>query len=346
MMTNRLKGLLLGLGIGLGVAATKAFFTRQNAFSLRGRVVLITGSSRGLGFALAEECAMQGARVIICARQPEPLEYARRKLAARGADVLALPCDIQDRKQVQRLVEQSLAHFGNIDVLMNNAGIILVGPAPEMTVADYEACMNTMFWGTLLTTLAVLPAMRARQAGRIVNVTSIGGRVSVPHLLPYNCAKFAAVGFSEGLHAEMAREGIKVTTVVPGLMRTGSHLNALMKGKRQQEYTLFSLLATSPLTATSAARAARRIVRATNKGATECIITPQAQLLSRFHGLFPGLTTKILSLVNRTLPTSTEDREQASAGKESRSKLSTWLARPGEKAAHIYNQYVVGQRSS
>lgn len=345
MMTGRVKGLLLGLGFGLGLAATRAFFAKQLAFSLRGRVVLITGGSRGLGFALAEECATQGARVILCARQPEPLEYARQKLAARGVDVLALPCDVQDREQVQLMVEQSLAHFGTIDVLINNAGIILVGPAPEMTVADYEACMNTMFWGTLLATLAVLPSMRARRAGRIVNVTSIGGRVSVPHLLPYNCAKFAAVGFSEGLHAEMAREGIQVTTVVPGLMRTGSHLNALMKGKRQQEYTLFSLLATSPLTATSAAHAARRIVRATCKGATECIITPQAQLLSRFHGLCPALTTKILSLVNRTLPSSTEDGEQAQAGKENRSKLSSWLTKPGEKAAHIYNQYVVGQRS-
>lgn len=342
-MAGRQKGLLLGAGIGLGLAV-RAYLRWRNAYSLQGRVVLITGSSRGLGLALAEECARQGARLIICARQPETLERARQRLAERGADVLALTCDIQDREQVQRLVEQSLAHFGKIDVLINNAGIIMVGPARTMTLQDYEACMNSMFWGTLTTTLAVLPSMRARKAGQIVNITSIGGRVSVPHLLPYSCAKFAALGFSEGLHAELAREGLKVTTIVPGLMRTGSHLNALMKGQRQQEYALFGLLATSPLSATSAAHAARRIVRAMRRGATECIITPQAQLLSRFHGLFPALTTQILGLVSRVLPATHGAGSEARRGQESKSALGAWLTQPGEAAARTYNQYV-GQQS-
>ncbi|HEY3993324.1 MAG TPA: SDR family oxidoreductase [Ktedonobacteraceae bacterium] len=343
-MTNEQKGLLLGMGVGLGIAAT-AYRRRRSTISLREQVVLITGSSRGLGFALAEECARQGARLIICARQPEPLECARQKLVALGADVLALPCDIQDREQVQRLVEQGLAHFGKIDILINNAGIMLVGPALEMRLPDYEACMNTMFWGTLVTTLAVLPSMRARKTGRIVNITSIGGRVSVPHLLTYSCAKFAAQGFSEGLHAELAREGLKVTTVIPGLMRTGSHLNALMKGQREEEYALFGFMATSPLTATSAAHAARRIVRAARRGETECIITPQAQLLSLFHGLCPALTTKILSLISRVLPGSNQLDGEARRGQESQSPLSAWLTRPGESAARAYNQYV-GKHSS
>jgi NAD(P)-dependent dehydrogenase (short-subunit alcohol dehydrogenase family) len=335
----RVKPLLVaGIGLSLALAA-RVYFRQKNTLALEGKVVLITGSSRGLGLALAHEFGGQGARLVICARQPEPLELARRQLEARGIDVLALPCDIQDGEQIQRLVEQAIAHFGRIDVLVNNAGIILVGPSATMTLSDYEACMNTMFWGTVRTTLAVLPHMRAQGSGRIVNITSIGGRVSVPHLLAYSSAKFAALGFSEGLHAELVKEGIFVTSVIPGLMRTGSHINAFVKGKREQEYALFGLLATLPLTSTSAASAARQIVRAARRGATELIITPQAQVLSRFHGLWPGLTTSILGLSDRALPRAGAAESESRTGRESRSHLSTWLTGLGEPAAHAYNQY-------
>jgi NAD(P)-dependent dehydrogenase (short-subunit alcohol dehydrogenase family) len=330
--------LLVGSGLGLTMAA-RIYFRRRNMLSLQGKVVLITGSSRGLGLALAHAFGGQGARLVLCARQPEPLELARRQLEARGIEVLALPCDIQAGDQIQRMVEQAITHFGCIDVLVNNAGIILVGPASTMSLSDYEASMNTMFWGTVRATLAVLPHMRAQGSGRVVNITSIGGRVSVPHLLPYSSAKFAALGFSEGLHAELAKEGILVTSVIPGLMRTGSHINAFVKGKREQEYTLFGLLATLPLTTTSAASAARQIVGATRRGATELIITPQAQILGRFHGLLPGLTTSILSLVNRALPLAGVAGSESRTGLESRSKVSAWLTRLGEPAAHTYNQY-------
>lgn len=288
---------------------------------------------------MAEECARHGAQLVICARQPGPLEQARRKLVEQGAEVLALPCDVSDQKQVTNLVEQAIAHFGRIDVLINNAGIITVGPLPNMTEQDFANSMNIMFWGTLYPTLAVLPHMRAQQHGHIVNITSIGGKISVPHLLPYNSAKFAALGFSEGLHAELAKEHIYVTSVVPGLMRTGSHINAFVKGKHQAEYTLFGLLATLPLTSTSAASAARQIVRATCRGDAELIITPHAKLLARFHGLLPGTSTRLLSLVDRMLPRADEQRTERKSGRASRSGLSAWLTRAGEPAAHAYNQY-------
>ena len=330
--------LWFGMSLGMGLAASEVL-KRRRMPSLRDRVVLITGSSRGLGLALAEEYARQGARLIICARQPGPLELARERLAALGTEVLAIPCDIRDQQQVEQLIAQGMAHFGRIDVLVNNAGVIMVGPARTMTTQDYQECMDTMFWGPFYATTAVLPSMRAQRGGQIVNITSIGGRISVPHLLPYSCAKFAALGFSEGLHAELAREGIKVTTVVPGLMRTGSHVNAFVKGQRQQEYILFGLCATLPLTATSAASAARQIVRATRRGATELIITPQARLLSRFHGLCPALTTRVLSLVNRLLPQASSSEWEPVPGRESRSELGAWLTGLGETAAHEYNQY-------
>lgn len=339
MSTTRIRPLaLLGAGLGLG-GALGAFMRWRRRESLQGQVVLITGGSRGLGLALAKAFAGQGARIVLCARQPEPLELARQHLADRGAEVLALPCDVRNREQVQHLIEQAIAHFGRIDILVNNAGIISVGPVRTMTLQDYEASMDTMFWGMVYTTLAVLPSMRAQGRGKIVNITSIGGKVSVPHLLPYSCAKFAAVGFSEGLHAELAKEGIKVTTVVPGLMRTGSHLHAEVKGQRRREYTLFGLLATLPLTATRAAHAANRIVSATRRGATEIIITPQARLMSRLHGLFPATTVRLFSLADRLLPGTDQVGGEGRSGQESRSRLGAWLTRLGEPAAHAYNQY-------
>ncbi len=287
---------LAAAALGLGVAG-KRFLQRLKAIDLSGKVVLITGGSRGLGLALAEEFTRHGARLVLCARNESELERARRKIVAMGAEVLTIPCDITDREQVQRMVDQAVTHFGQIDVLVNNAGIITVGPMQAQTLKDFEESMAVMFWGSIYPTLAVLPAMVQRQSGHIVNITSIGGKVSVPHLLPYSCAKFAQVGFSEGLHAELAKEGIHVLTVVPGLMRTGSPPNAFFKGQHRIEYALFNLLDTLPFTSISARKAAKQIVHATKRGDAEIILSIQAQLAVRFHGLFPGVTADVLGLV-------------------------------------------------
>ena len=193
-------------------------------------------------------------------------------------------------------------HYGRIDLLVNNAGVITAGPAPAVTVDDLEQALGVMFWGLAYPTLAVLPQMRARRRGRIVNVTSVGGKVAVPHLLAYGAAKFAATGFSEGLRAELARDGITVTTIVPGLMRTGSVLNATFKGQPEREFAPFAVLASLPFLSIDAGRRARQVVTATKRGEAERILGLSASLLVRFHGLFPGLTADILGLINRTLP--------------------------------------------
>jgi short-subunit dehydrogenase len=135
-----------------------------------------------------------------------------------------------------------------------------------------------------------------------VNIASIGGKVSVPHLLPYGAAKFATVGFSEGLAAEVERDGVHVVTVIPGLMRTGSYLRAEFEGKPSEEFTWFALGSTLPLISMDAERAARRIVRAIRRGEREPILSLPAQVLARTHGLFPGSVVAALSLVNRLLP--------------------------------------------
>ena len=325
-------------GIGLVLLGRKLM--QLKGMDVEGRVVLITGSSRGFGLIMAEEFARKGARLVLCARNEQELARARQYLIQKGAEAIAIVCDIIDQEQVQRLINQATEHYGRIDILVNNAGIITVGPVTTQTLKDFQESMNIMFWGTYYPTMAVLPQMLERKSGDIVNITSIGGKVSVPHLLPYVSAKFAQLGFSEGLHAELAKEGINVLTVVPGLMRTGSHVNIFTKGQHEKEYTWFSLLATQPFTAISARRAARQIVSATQRRDAEFIITFQAQLAVRFHGLLPGTTTRLLALFDRLLPRGgNADELERVPGKESETALSrSFLTALGQKAAKTYNQ--------
>jgi short-subunit dehydrogenase len=219
--------------------------------------------------------------------------------------VLAICCDVQRRDEVDAMVEEATARFGQIDVLVNNAGIVQVGPLATMALEDFERAMQTNFWGTVYSTLAVLPGMRARRAGNIVNITSIGAEVAVPHLLPYDCSKFAALGFSEGLHAELAADGIAVTTVIPGLMRTGGHRHAAFKGRREKEFAWFAGSERSPMFSMSAKRAAHRIVEACRLGEAEVTLSWQAKVLRLLHALVPGLTADLLGLVQRALPAPT-----------------------------------------
>ena len=261
---------------GLGWLAYKGLqWGRQE--NLYGQVVLITGGSRGLGLALAREFARAGCRLVLAARDAQELTRAQQDLTQRGAEVLAVPCDVTDQEQVRSLVDQATQRLRCVDIVVNNAGIIQVGPMSTTTVEDFANAMDVMFWGALYPTLAVLPQMRARRSGHVVNITSIGGMVSVPHLLPYTCAKFAAVGLSEGLRAELGQEGIHVTTVVPGLMHTGSYVQARFQGQQEREFTWFALGSTLPLISMSAERAARQIVQATQRGAAEVHTQPAGQ---------------------------------------------------------------------
>jgi short-subunit dehydrogenase len=208
-----------------------------------------------------------------------------------------------------------------------------------MSVEDFEVSMGVHYWGTVYSTLAVLPQMRARGAGRIVNITSIGGKVAVPHLLPYSSAKFATVGFSEGLRAELARDGITVTTIVPGLMRVGSPVNAFFKGDPEKEFAWFSLGAATPLTAMNAESAARRIVQATRRGEAEVTLSWQAKLLRLTHDLLPGATQDLLGVVNRLLPQGEEVRDNVRGMEMDTVVAPSPLTTLMNRAAHETHQY-------
>jgi NAD(P)-dependent dehydrogenase (short-subunit alcohol dehydrogenase family) len=327
---------LAAAGIGLALAGQEAL-RRRRAIDLWDQVVLITGASRGLGLAMAREFAQEGAHLVICARNGAQLLEAERELSGYGVNVLAVPCDVTDQAQVERMVARATERFGRIDILVNNAGSIAVGPFDVQEVDDFRMAMDIMFWGTVYPTMAVLPQMRTRGNGRIVNITSIGGRVSVPFLVPYNCSKHAAVAFSEGLRAEAAKDGITVVTVVPGLMRTGSYMNALYKGQHESLYSLFSVLANSPLTSMDAGRAARQIVQATRRGDAEFVVTNQAKLMSRAHGIAPGLFADIMGLVNHLLPQG--GSSEARLGRDCETGVSeSFLTALGREAAREYHQ--------
>jgi short-subunit dehydrogenase len=287
-------------------------FKRARAFDLKGKVVLITGGSRGLGQRLARAFFRQGARLVLCARDEAELAAARADLEPRGADVTTLRCDVRDRVAVERMVAEATDRVGPIDVLVNNAGIIQVGPVTSMNVDDFRRAMDTNFFGTVYATLAVLPEMRRRKEGRIVNITSIGAEVAVPHLLPYDCAKYAALGFSEGLRAELAADGVVVTTVIPGVMRTGGHRHAFYKGQQEAEYAWFAGSERTRLFSMSPSRAAKRIVEACRHGEAVVTLSWQAKMLRVMHAMLPGLTEDLLGLVHRVLPSASgAEGEQA-----------------------------------
>jgi NAD(P)-dependent dehydrogenase (short-subunit alcohol dehydrogenase family) len=292
------KLLLAGTVVGLAVTRLRRG-RRARARSLAGQVALVTGGSRGLGLMLAQELAREGCRIAICARDTDELERARTELARDGVAALTLPCDVSDPHQVEQVVARIVNELGALDLLVNNASIIQVGPLEDMNLRDFQHVMQVNFWGSVHAALAAAAVMKGQTTrGRIVNITSIGGVLAMPHLLPYDCAKFAARGFSEGLHAELAQHGISVTTVIPGLMRTGSHDSALFKGQREREYGWFSLTASAPATSMDARRAARRIVRAAKLREAEVVLGWQAKLGRLAEGVFPGLVTRMLTLLS------------------------------------------------
>jgi NAD(P)-dependent dehydrogenase (short-subunit alcohol dehydrogenase family) len=338
-METKNRNLLFAAAGAGALLAWRAFNRSRQALDLKGKSVLITGGSRGLGLVLARQLAAEGARLTICARDAEDLETARHELAESGAEVLAVPCDVTKQDEVKELVARVQDRFGSVDVLINNAGVIQVAPLEEMTLHEFEEAMNTHFWGPLYTTLAVLPQMKERQAGRIVNISSIGGKVSLAHLLPYSSSKFALTRLSEGLRAELKKDNILVTTVCPGLTRTGSPRNAILKGQHEKEYAWFTTLDVAPGISKSAESTARRIIEALRHGEAEVLTTLAGKAIVGFHGLFPGLTADATALINRLLPGPGGIGQERAKGYEGISnKTPDWVQARNDKAGRENNE--------
>lgn len=307
--------------------------------SLRDCVVFITGGSRGLGLAIAMECARRGARLAITARDEEELARAAAQLHDVHAQVLTFVCDVRDREQIQRAIRRAQTAYGRIDMLVNNAGTIAVGPMETMTESDYRESMETHFWAMYYAVEAVRPIFAAQRRGRIVNITSIGGKISVPHLLPYSVGKFAAVGYSEGLRAELARKNISVTTVCPGLMRTGSSRNASFKSQNRKEYAWFALSDTLPGVSIAASAAARQTIDAALANRAEVVLSLPARLGALVHGIAPGFTADVLSVAARLLPKPGGILTERATGSASETRLTrSPLTALGRKAERDYNQ--------
>jgi NAD(P)-dependent dehydrogenase (short-subunit alcohol dehydrogenase family) len=361
-------GVSLIAATGLLAAATAGAMyaaRRQRCADFAGRNVLIAGASRGLGLELAREFFKAGANLMLVARDGDQLAAVKKEMenTARqvttttrdatagsnqaeagqtpaGAQVLTATCDITNELEVRATVTRLISEIGRVDVLVNVAGVIQVGPAEHMKTEDFEAALKVHYWGPLYLMQAVIPLMRNQRWGRIVNIASIGGKIAVPHLAPYVASKFALVGLSQAMRAELVKDGIYVTTVCPGLMRTGSHINALFKGQQRKEFALFSIVNASPLLSTSSTTAARQIVEACRYGTAEIVITPQARLARLVNCLLPNFTMEVMSLIARILPgPSGAEGDQLKRGWESRSLVApSFLTQAADRASTQNNE--------
>ncbi|MEO7268538.1 MAG: SDR family NAD(P)-dependent oxidoreductase [Knoellia sp.] len=326
-------------------------------------VALVAGASRGLGLLVSAELVARGHRVHGCARDRAELDRAE-ELVNSGAvgpgdesdsapgtgrgEFVGHVCDVADADAVTAWVEEVRSTEGRIDVAIHVAGIIQVGPVQTTTLGHFRAAIDTMLLGPVHLCLAVLPTMLDAGAGRIGVVSSVGGVVSVPHLLPYSVAKFGAVGLTEGLYAELSGTGVTATTIVPGLMRTGGHVHAQFVGDAARDYAWFAPGASLPLLSVSAERAARRIVDAVLAGRSQVELTPLTWVGRRVHGVAPGTTSRVLGLVARALPrtpaegTSMGDAAAYVSGADARralgSRVVNTLSTLGDRAARRLNE--------
>ncbi len=324
----------------VSVALAARFLLRRSRFvSLRGKVVVITGGSRGLGLNIARVCVERGANVAICARNADQLASAEIELRQQGGTILAKLVDVTDRDALLRFIDDVVARFGAIDFLINNAGLIQVGPFVEMDEAAFDAGIATHFYAPLHAILMTLPHMRHAGGGRIVNIASIGGKQPVPHMLPYTASKHALVGLSEGLRVELARENIFVTTVIPGLFRSGSVRNAQFRGQNEKEHAWFAVGDAMPGVSMNVRRLARQIVDAAQHGDAELVTPALAKVQASIAATFPNLTAELSQLINVLLPAPGGIGRRQLPGSASESSMTPGFAQSlNDQAARANNE--------
>jgi NAD(P)-dependent dehydrogenase (short-subunit alcohol dehydrogenase family) len=327
------------LGLALAVASFVLARMMSPRDSFAGKVVVITGGSRGLGLALARRLAHEDAKLAILARDQQELLRAKTDLEQYASSVTTWVCDVKDESAVRSTIDQIATDLGGIDAVINNAGEIVVGPLDAMEREDFKEALDVHFWAPFNLSFAALPYLSKSRFARIVNIASFGGKVAVPHLAPYCVSKFALVGLSDALRAELSSSNISVTTVMPGLMRTGSHKNAFFKGQHRKEFAWFSLGAGNPLISMEADRAAGQVLDAARRGQPELTITLAARFATIAQALLPNVTADLMKLTARLLPRMpVQPDNKTYTGWESESALSpSLLTRMADRATKFYN---------
>jgi len=248
---------------------------------LKGARVIVTGASSGIGRATAIELARAGAHVVLASRRRPALEDAAREVAAFGTRCLAVPTDVSDRAQVQALVDRPLGALGGVDVLVNNAGLGLDAAVADGSLDHVRRLWEVNFFGVLYCIQAVVPSMRARGRGVIVNVSSVAGRIATPYGAAYAATKAALIALSDALRLELEELGVRVVCVLPGYTATEFHHNKL------RELATPSL--PRAIRSVPARKVAQRIVRAVVREERTVYVTAADRVAVLLKELTPGL---------------------------------------------------------
>lgn len=190
---------------------------------LTGKVAVVTGGSEGIGKAAALSLAREGARVAIVARTQEKLDAAAAEIRSAGGDVIAVPCDVMDEAQVQAAIAQVVARWGGVDILVNNAGTSAAGKFEDVRDEIWETDLGIKVYGAIYCSRAVIPHMKAAGSGRIINITTGGGKAPGAGSLPTSMARAAGIALTKAMSRDYAADGILVNTVCIGLIKSGQH---------------------------------------------------------------------------------------------------------------------------
>ncbi len=260
--------------------------------SIAGSRILITGASQGIGRALADLASRRGARVLAAARSEELLRELAEQTRARGDVLETVQADVTSPEDRQRMAEAAVRHFGGLDILVNNAGIGATGHFSECGPERLRKIMEVNFFGLTETTRALLPLLRNGNRPAIVNISSIAGKRAIPARSEYSASKFAVQGFSEALRAELAKDGIDVLVICPGLTQTNFSKNMLEQKARVQLDHMRGM---------TSEQVAHKALRAIERGKNEIVLTFQAKLIALVSRFFPRLADRIAGRKVRSL---------------------------------------------
>jgi len=187
---------------------------------LTGKVAIVTGASSGIGEATAIALTAEGASVAIVARRGERLESLAKRISETGGKALPIVADVSDEAQTRKMVEEVKSELGRVDIIVNNAGVMLLGPIDGADTEEWRRMVNINVLGLMYATHAVLPTMKTQGSGHIVNISSVAGRTASANVGVYNATKWGVCAFSEALRQEVSKDKIRVTVIEPGAVAT------------------------------------------------------------------------------------------------------------------------------